>query len=279
MYQSKQEKQQQMRKLLQDHQHDSEDEVPIIDASNGITLLGLNDVSDLDSQSQSESGEAQHQEQQQIKTQQKITNQQILKPQLIIEKLAYFNLFYKNDLIDAINQSYLYSETKEYFIKKIRRSNDVQTDNLQPKFDFLTKLIQNNSYQSFICLQNIATHFPFLFEPESNQNNGHSLFVLEIVLPALNFFSQMFSLNETDKNLNDLKKAFSALSFFNQVHKWKFIFIIDIILACAQFVLIIIPIVTALYQSTSFLFAFTSPIFIFVPVVIVSMEILTLLKR
>lgn len=72
--------------------------------------------------------------------------------------------------------------------------------------------------------------------------------------------------------------VFSAASFLRQTKKWNYFFIVDIALFLAQFVLIYIAIFTALYQSTSLVFALTSPIFAIIPIIIISSEIIIIVK-
>lgn len=72
--------------------------------------------------------------------------------------------------------------------------------------------------------------------------------------------------------------VFSAISYLHQTNKWHFVFLIDTAVAFAQIFLLKIAIFNALYQSTSFVYAFTSPFFVFSPICIFCMEIVSLSK-
>lgn len=66
--------------------------------------------------------------------------------------------------------------------------------------------------------------------------------------------------------------VFSAVSYLNETRKWQNGFVIDISFFVIQFWLIKVAIFDVLYQSTSLLFALTSPLFIFSPIFIICME-------
>lgn len=66
--------------------------------------------------------------------------------------------------------------------------------------------------------------------------------------------------------------VFSAISQISQTLNWSFVYLFDIFVALIQFLLIFVGIFKFLYQSTGFLFSITSPIFAFVPLIILILE-------
>lgn len=72
--------------------------------------------------------------------------------------------------------------------------------------------------------------------------------------------------------------VFSSISYLNETKKWQYVFIFDILTFMSQFPLLKIAIFDILYQSTSLLYALTSPIFVFSPISIIFMEIFLFIK-
>ncbi|KAK8848332.1 hypothetical protein M9Y10_019395 [Tritrichomonas musculus] len=142
----------------------------------------------------------------------KISSEMEVKPGFILEhKTDVFNQ-YNDILILVLKQAYAYCPRNASFIRKI----DAEPINLPDiDFSFLGILINDQSYQSFMCLHYIASYFPFLFLPDASiENKSHYLLVVELVLPTFNCLSTIYDDQElSEEKVDNYKKAISALSF------------------------------------------------------------------
>lgn len=139
-----------------------------------------------------------------------------LKPEIIIQNLSDLYDNYSEVFADALQYFYAYSSLNNVFVKRI---NIQPLPPPSPDFSFLVKLIEENSFQSFVCLQNIASSFPFYFEQNPMK-------VIDIVLPSLDYIPSIFN-DEADKEtIYNIKKGFAALAFlYSCLYSTNFIFV------------------------------------------------------
>lgn len=116
---------------------------------------------------------------------------------------------YNEDFIKATNDAYYYNANENILIKK---ANFYFNSLPIPEYGLsivskLYKIIENEkSYQAFLCLKNIASTFPFLFNKEPQK-------VFDLVLPIMDDYMQLFNSNPNDDEFQQIKYICSAFSF------------------------------------------------------------------
>ncbi|KAK8843764.1 hypothetical protein M9Y10_024834 [Tritrichomonas musculus] len=142
----------------------------------------------------------------------KITINQKIEPKLILENYKKLYDNNKSIFMNALGSLYKYSSNA--FIRKLSSLNDNSFNMSKVGFSLVSILLdeaskQSGSFQAFFCLKNIASSFPFLFS-----NNPTKIF--KTVLPALNSFSLILTIQNENLNanlINKIKITLAALYF------------------------------------------------------------------
>lgn len=139
------------------------------------------------------------------------------------DDIKYLNSFYKEyqenpDLfMDIISKIFYYNE----YSNQLRLNWKFRLTLLPaPKYgtSIVSMLFKSNTFQSFVCLQRIASSFPFFFNENSQQ-------IYDSVHPHFDHLSLIFETNLNDESLLKIKTAYSSLSFLSSIlHS---IFILD----------------------------------------------------
>ena len=139
------------------------------------------------------------------------------------DDIKYLNSFYKEyqenpDLfMDIISKMFYYNE----YSNQLGLNWKFRLTLLPaPKYgtSIVSMLFKSNTFQSFVCLQRIASSFPFFFNENSQQ-------IYDSVHPHFDHLSLIFQTNLNDESLLKIKTAYSALSFLSSI--LQSIFILD----------------------------------------------------
>ena len=139
----------------------------------------------------------------------------------ILKKLLVEYDNYQDFFIDVINQNFFFDKNINILFKR---------KNYIPHFSsvsglgslVLSKLFKEVeekplNYQVFVCLKNVASSFPFLFENDPQQ-------VFNAVLHPLDYFSLIFEKDKVKTHFNLIKISISAISFLSSTLQSPFVF-------------------------------------------------------
>lgn len=136
----------------------------------------------------------------------KIVKSNSISPSLLLQSFSNFYKSHKNEFIKAIKIVFTYDPTSNTFI---RNPSFVRPPPSKIGISLISDLIEKTKddrtkYQAFICLYNLASSFPFLFNKS----------IFNIILPFLSYFSLLFTVNDTsnekEETIINIKTSIAA---------------------------------------------------------------------